>query len=139
VWEIPKDRDEGVITNSCGACHPKRCGYATAERSNMNECADLKKRNVEVKARIRLDQLNGCMTKEDKVEKVFNALYQCHKEIERCYDEISRWKEGGMMPSENFGELIREIAFEIMAHDIEEIGEHETLCKIIADVFDDYT
>ena len=42
------------------------------------------------------------------------------------------------MASENFENLIRQIAFEIMEHDIDEIGDHETLCKIIADVFDDY-
>jgi hypothetical protein len=43
-----------------------------------------------------------------------------------------------MLASEKFEDLIHQIAFEIMEHDIDEIGEHETLCKIIADVFDDY-
>ena len=54
----------------------------------MNECIDPVKRNVETKSRILLEQINSCLDKEEKVEKIFNALYQCYNEIEKCYAEI---------------------------------------------------
>jgi len=40
-----------------------------------------------------------------------------------------------MNPSEKFEDLINELSFEILNHNIDEIGEYETLVKIIKDVF----
>ena len=41
-----------------------------------------------------------------------------------------------MKPSEQFEDLINELVFEILEHDISEIGEYDSLKKIISDKFD---